>query len=254
MDSELEGKVVFLTGASAGIGAAIAELLVKNGLKVVGVARRINRLNQLKEKLSKASGQFYPIQCDLSKESEIISAIEWTKKNLNGIDILINNAGLSRDTNLLNGNTEDWRMILEVNVLGLCIATREAIRSMNDRKVSGHIIHVNSMGGHFCPITVGHLLSMYVASKHAVTALAETLRLELARTQQKIKVTSISPGLVKTEFLEKCGVLGSDLGIPMNDFLALEPEDVAKAILYVIKTPPNIEITELMIRSTGEVF
>ncbi|XP_044731173.1 farnesol dehydrogenase-like [Chrysoperla carnea] len=249
------GAVAVVTGASAGIGESIAIELVKKGLKVVGLARRIDRLNKLKEDLKNESGEFHPIKCDMTIEEDILAAFQWTRNNLGGVNLLVNNAGTSRHSNLTEGKTSDWKTVIDLNLLGLCIATREAVKIMTENDVAGLIIHINSVAGHFPLTSQAPTLNVYGASKYAVTSVAETLRLELAAKKSKIRVTSISPGVVKTEILQASGLdkIESIRDI-MKTIPALEPVDVANAVLYLMTTPPSVNVTELTIRPTGETL
>ncbi|XP_044733703.1 farnesol dehydrogenase-like [Chrysoperla carnea] len=237
------GKVAVITGSSAGIGATISKELVKRGMKVVGLARRLERLEDLKKQLSNESGQFYSLQCDIRNEKEILNAFEWVEKNLGGVDVLVNNAGLMQITTLSDGDIEKWKTVLDTNVLGLCIATREAVKSMKKRAVSGHIIHINSLAGHRVVPQVASTFNVYFASKFAVRALAETLRFELAHSKLKIKVCNISPGYVEhTEFL----IAGGATEIPefVKNASYLIPENIAEAVVYVLSTPPNVDVSD----------
>ncbi|XP_021929710.1 farnesol dehydrogenase-like [Zootermopsis nevadensis] len=229
------GRVAVVTGASSGIGAAIAEELVKKGLKVVGLARRQERIQELSKSLKSAKGKLYAVKCDVSKESDVQGAFKWVKDNLGGVDILVNNAAAGYDTSLINGSTEEMKKMLDLNVLGLSVCTKEALQSMKERGVDdGHIIHINSLAGHMPP---GEKYAIYYATKHAVTALTEGLRRELVKQNSKIRVTSLSPGLVKTEmppqaFLDACPYLNA--------------EDIADGVLYVLGTPPHVQVLELI--------
>ncbi|KAF2886866.1 hypothetical protein ILUMI_19307 [Ignelater luminosus] len=180
-------KVAIVTGASSGIGAAIVEQLVEAGLKVVGLARRKERLEELSKHLEGKKGKFYAYSADISKEEDILKAFQWVKDNLGPVHILVNNAGVTRVTNLTDGNTEFWKEVLDTNVLGLCIATREAVKDMRANNVDGHIIHINSIAGHYVPAFPN--TNVYAGSKYAVTALTETLRQELNSIGSKIKIT-----------------------------------------------------------------
>ncbi|XP_018572842.1 farnesol dehydrogenase [Anoplophora glabripennis] len=243
------GKVAVVTGASSGIGAAIAEELVKQGVKVVGLARRLDRMEALAKKLSGKKGKLYPLKTDISKEEDILNAFKWVKENLGPVHILINNAGIVGQTNLTDGDTEVWKNIFNVNVLGLCIATREAIRDMKANNVNGHIIHINSIAGHQVIDFPG--LNVYPASKFAVTALAETLRLELLNMKSKIKITNLSPGPVATE-------IGQDNNMKdlmqkfIDDKQMIEADNIADAVVYALSTPPHVQIQELTVRAVIE--
>ncbi|KAF2889127.1 hypothetical protein ILUMI_06844 [Ignelater luminosus] len=246
-----KGKVAVVTGASAGIGAAAVEKLVDTGLKVVGLARRKEKLDELSKKLQNKPGKFYSFKADVSNENDIIEAFTWIKKNVGPVSILINNAGVSKNTNLVDGEAKDWKAVLDINVLGLCIATREAIKHMRASNIDGHIIHINSVTGHI--VTSIPQLNVYPASKYAVTALTETLRQELNSIGSKIRITSLSPGSVKTEFREAGGYETSE---EVKKFFDKAPmltgEDIADAIIYILSTPPHVQIHELTIKPVGE--
>ncbi|XP_069683492.1 dehydrogenase/reductase SDR family member 11-like isoform X2 [Periplaneta americana] len=180
------GRVAVVTGASAGIGAAIAQELVKKGLKVVGLARRVERVQELETDLKSEPGQLFPLKCDVTKEHEVKEAFKWIDSSLGGVDILVNNAGVASDNSLSEGPVEHWRSILDLNVLALSICTKEALQSMKGRGLDdGHIVHINSIAGHGFPTR----LFMYAASKHAVTALTEGLRRELVNQKSRIRVS-----------------------------------------------------------------
>nr|ARE68913.1 farnesol dehydrogenase [Epicauta chinensis] len=241
-------KVAIVTGASAGIGAAIAAKLVEEGLQVVGLARRVDRIEALSKQLSGKSGKLYAYKTDMTKEDDILNAFKWVTDHVGPVSILINNAGIVQPTDLMNGDTDKWRKTFDTNVLGLCIATREAIKIMQTNNIDGHIVHINSVAGHKIPNAPN--LNVYPASKHAVTALTETLRLDLIRIGSKIKISSISPGFVTTEIIEANNIqIDKNRSIP-----ALDAVDVANAVLYVLSTPPNVQVHELIIKPLGEIF
>ncbi|KAH1024571.1 hypothetical protein HUJ05_004033 [Dendroctonus ponderosae] len=233
------GKVAVVTGASSGIGAGIVEALVSNGLIVAGLGRRVEAIESLAQKLAGSKGKLIAFKCDMTKEDEIVSTLQQIISKLGPISVLINNAGLSRTGSLINGDPKSWKTVLETNVLGLCIATKQAIQNMIANQTLGHIIHINSVVGHTVMNIPG--FDMYGPSKYAVTALAETLRLEINREKLQIKITndvtwtvtvlqSVSPGYVKTNF---------EFPINVDNMLGLESEDVADAVIYALSTPPH---------------
>lgn len=187
------GKVAVVTGASSGIGAAIAIDLVKSGINVVGLARRLERVEALKDSIPEtATAKLYPMKCDLTNEDDIKNVFAWVENNLGGVDILVNNAGIIRTMNLLDqNNTEDLRATIDTNILAVVLCTREAFHSMRNRAVDGHIVHINSCAGHSIPYFVGMYPSfnIYPSTKFAVTAMTEVLRQELQSFKTKIKVT-----------------------------------------------------------------
>ncbi|CAG2059212.1 unnamed protein product, partial [Timema podura] len=182
------GRVALVTGASAGIGAAIVRELVKNGLIVVGLARRAELIEELSAELKGAPGKLHALKGDVSKEEDILAAFDWVKKNLGRIDVLVNNAGVLYLSMLTDGETSHWKQIFDLNVIGLSICTREAFKLMKEKGVDdGHIIHINSIDGHMPVKFPG--MAHYFASKHAVTVLTEGLRRELVQLGSKIRVT-----------------------------------------------------------------
>lgn len=187
------GKTAVVTGASSGIGAAIVVDLIKAGVNVVGLARRKERIEALRESLpASATGKLYAIKCDLTQESDIKSAFSWIEENLGGTDILVNNAGIIKTMNLLDAeNTNDLRETIDTNILAVVICSREAFNSMKKRDVNGHIIHINSCAGHVIPYFVGQYPSfnIYPSTKFAVTAMTEVMRQELQSFGTKVKVT-----------------------------------------------------------------
>ncbi|KAL1506597.1 hypothetical protein ABEB36_005928 [Hypothenemus hampei] len=186
------GKVAIVTGASVGIGHAIVTELVKHGVIVAGLARRVELIEQHAKVLEDEPGKLYPFKCDMTLEEEIVSTFNTILSELGDIYILVNNAGLCLSTDLINGDTQKWKTCLDTNILGLCIATREAAKNMIAKEIRGHIIHINSIVGHEqLPIPN---LNVYTATKHAVTGLTGTLINDLARENIPIKDTSISPG------------------------------------------------------------
>lgn len=156
-------------------------------VKVVGLARRVERVEELAKQLEGAKGKLHPLKADVTKEEDILAAFDWTSKNLGPVHILINNAGIVQQTTLVEGETEKWKKVFDTNVLGLCVATREAVKVMKANKIDGHIIHINSIAGHSAINIPG--VNVYPASKHAVTALTETLRQELNHLGLKIRIT-----------------------------------------------------------------
>ncbi|KAJ8932631.1 hypothetical protein NQ314_014561 [Rhamnusium bicolor] len=239
------GKVAIVTGASSGIGAAIAEQLVEHGLQVVGLARRKERIEQLAEKLIGEKGKLFAIKTDISKEEDILNAFKWVKENLGPVHILVNNAGIGVPKNLTDGDTEDWKKLFQVNVMGPCIATREAVRDMRANNVDGHIIHINSIAGN--QILNIPNLNVYSASKFALRALAETLRLELNNLKLKIKITNLSPGAVNTEIIPQEMRESEVFKKLIEEKQFMEGADIADSVIYVLSTPPHVQVKFLNI-------
>ncbi|KAJ3664441.1 hypothetical protein Zmor_000005 [Zophobas morio] len=244
------GKVAIVTGASSGIGAAIADALVENGLLVVGVARRNELIEKRAKELSDKKGKLYAFKADLSREDEILSAFKWTEDNLGHVHVLVNNAAFLSEELLTEGNTETWRRGFDINVIALCVATREAVKIMRKNDIKGHIVHINSISGHEVVALPGS--NVYSATKFAVTALTETLRQELNTLGSKIRVTSVSPGLVVSEMTVLAKDISDERRKIMEDRPILQAEDIADGVVYVLSTPEHVQVHELTIKPVGE--
>ncbi|XP_060563185.1 dehydrogenase/reductase SDR family member 11-like isoform X1 [Ruditapes philippinarum] len=245
------GRVALVTGASAGFGESIAKRLVEYGMKVVGCARNIEKIQSLSESLKDSKGSLTAIRCDISKEDEILAMFEKIKKDLGGVDVCINNAGLSYNAPLLSGTTEQWRHMLDINVLGLCICSREAVKSMRERGVDdGHIVLMSSMSGHRVVPNASHI-HFYAATKFAVKALTEGLRNEVCALKSHIRVTSISPGLAKTEFSHR--LFKDDLEQAdkrYSGIQAMTADDVTDSVIYALAAPTHVQVHDILVRPT----
>ncbi|XP_037938581.1 farnesol dehydrogenase-like [Teleopsis dalmanni] len=243
-------KVAVVTGASSGIGAACCKTLVTKGMIVVGLARRFELMeSELRAKLPlELRDRFYPVKCDVRQEEDIIRSFAWVEQTLGGVDVLVNNAGIARQTQIVAPqNTADLRAVVETNIMGVALCTREAFRSMKNRRVDGHVVVINSLAGHSVVQVPGFSYNIYPPTKHAITAMTEVLRQEFLLHETKIKITSISPGATDTDIYGDKGNIATD--IPL-----LDPDNVADAIAYCIQTPPHVQIHELTIKPVGEKF
>ncbi|XP_048762541.2 dehydrogenase/reductase SDR family member 11-like isoform X2 [Ostrea edulis] len=245
------GRVALVTGSSVGIGAGITRALVKHGMKVVGCARNVKQIEEIQNELKSEKGQLIPMKCDLTKEDEILAMFRRIQTELGGVDVCINNAGLAHCAPLLSGNTADWRNMLEVNVLGLCICTREAFQQMKKNGVDdGHIFLINSMSGHrVIPNTNGHF---YSATKYAVSGLLEGIRNELREMKSHIRVTAVSPGMVRTEFEIRRTKSREEGERIYSEYKCLEAEDLADAVVYALSAPPHVQIHDILLRPTEQ--
>lgn len=175
-----------------GIGAQISIDLANAGMIVVGLARRVDRTEHLRSQISTTTtGALHPIRCDVTSEADIKKAFAWVIDNFGGIDVLVNNAGVSRHFKLIDAdNTRLVREIIDTNVMGVVWCTREAFQSMKNRGVDGHIIIINSIAGHSVPNLpeVGSF-NAYAPSKYAITAMTEVLRQEFFNEGTRVKIT-----------------------------------------------------------------
>ncbi|XP_076677127.1 dehydrogenase/reductase SDR family member 11-like [Andrena cerasifolii] len=241
-------KVALITGANSGIGKCLVECMVGKGMKVVGIARRVDKIKAFADELKSKPGKLFPLQCDLSNQSDILRVFEWIEKNLGCIDILVNNAAINMDITLQTGEMEDWKKIFDVNFLGLTCITKEALKLMKKKGMNnGIIVNINDVCGLKVPITCDRPVSpAYISSKFALTALTECLRSELAQLESNIKVISISPGLVETEMTAQW--------LKENPRLALKPKDVSDCIFFAMQTPETVLIKDLVVTPIREAM
>ncbi|MFA5677555.1 MAG: SDR family oxidoreductase [Pseudomonas sp.] len=245
MANNIEGKVALITGASSGIGAATAAALLDAGAKVVVTARRVDRLRQLGEKLGAGDDRFLAIAADIRNEAELESLIAKTLEWGGRLDILLNNAGLSRGNSHETISPEDIHLILDTNVFALSNLSRLAIPAL--KKSKGDIINISSTAA----ISLIPGTAVYAASKAAVAAFSEVLRKELCG--EGVRVTTIYPGLVKTEFFDAFEETKKANLMKMAEAIeALDAQDLADTILFTLTRPAHVNLNEIVIRPTKQ--
>jgi len=249
MTTSLAGRVAIVTGASSGIGVATARALAGAGMRLVVAARRQERLEALARELGTAGAEVVVVPTDMRDEPAIRRLFETARNRLGGVDVLVNNAGLGLAAPIVGGATESWRTMLEVNVLALCIASREAIDDMERRGVTGHVVHVSSMAGHRVP---GVESAVYSATKFAVRALTEGMRRELRARRSPIRVSAVSPGYVDTEFAEVFAGSAEAARARSPHVEMLEADDVAAAALWILTRPPHVQVHDVLMRPTQQ--
>lgn len=237
------GRVALVTGASSGIGRATARALARHGLRVALCARRTGALDDLSSELEKDTEVLWQA-ADVRREEDILHLFGGIRERWGGVDVLINNAGLGLHAPLVDGETDAWREMLELNLLGLCICTREAVRDMRARGDDGHVIHVSSMAAHRVPTGAG----VYAATKFGVRALTEGLRQELRELESPIRVSAVSPGYVETEFAERYFGSAEAAERLYGRLRVLRAEDVADAIVWLLSRPPHVQVHDILMR------
>ena len=240
----MSSKNIIVTGATSGIGWSIAMLLCQKGHHVIALGRRSERLELLRQSLIKAQGSLQTFSIDLRD----MNAIAHIFDQLPSIDVLINNAGLGHASSLIDGDPNDWRETLDVNVLALSVCTQKAVQNMMANDISGNIIHISSMSAHRVPTGSG----MYSASKFAVRSLTEGLRKELRERNLPIRVTSISPGFVETEFAERYHKSKEKSQEIYGQYQVLHAQDIAHQVDMLINLPPHVEIHDILMRPTQQ--
>jgi NADP-dependent 3-hydroxy acid dehydrogenase YdfG len=243
----LSGRVALVTGASSGIGEATAVALAEAGAAVAIGARRQDRLDDLAARLGEAGAEVATLDLDVTDEASCRDAVDRTRRELGGLDVLVNNAGLMLLGTIVGADTEDWRRMVDTNVLGLMYMTHAAIDGMLEQG-SGDVVNISSTAGRTARAGVG----VYNASKWAVNAFSESLRQEV--TARGVRISLVEPGAVVTELRShitqpeaKAAALAHSEGMR-----SLQPEDVARAIVYVVTQPPHVAVNEVLVRPTDQ--
>lgn len=240
-------KIALITGATAGIGEATARLLARNGFHLILNGRRTERLEALKQELSSTGAQIHCAACDIRDRAAVTAMINDLPDAFKQIDVLINNAGLGLGLGPINeGDPDDWDTMIDTNIKGLLNVTHAVLPDMIARK-SGHIVNLGSIAGK--EVYAGG--NIYCMTKHAVDAITKALRIDLL--PHSIRVTSVDPGMVETEFnvvrfkgdREKAKARYAGLRV-------LDPVDVADAILFAVTRPPHVCINDLVIMPTAQ--
>jgi NADP-dependent 3-hydroxy acid dehydrogenase YdfG len=246
----LQNKVALVTGASSGIGYATALALSKAGAHVAVGARRIERLKDLENEISKIRGaEFLVHALDVTNKANCNSFVDGAMKKWGTIDILVNNAGLMPLSFFRNNKFDEWERMIDVNLKGVLYCTSAVIPHML-KKDSGHIVNMSSVAGRI--VFAGG--TVYCATKHAITAFSEGLRLEFS-SRSKIRVTCVEPGVVSTELLETITDESMTRFIEASKKMeSLQAHDIADAILYAVQAPSHVNVNEILIRPTQQVM
>ncbi len=248
MANDLRGRVAVVTGASSGIGAATARALAESGAAVALLARRRERLEELRRDIVASGGRAEAFTVDVTRREEVEDAVRDSVEAFGGVDILVNNAGIMPLSSLEALRVEEWEAMVDVNLKGVLFGVAAVLPFMLERG-RGHIVNVGSVAGRR-PFKTG---AVYSATKFAVRALSAGIHLELS-AQRGIRVTDIQPGVVDTE-------LAGHIPDPeaRETFHArwegkrmLTPGDVAHAILYAVSAPDRVNVNEILVRPTDQ--
>lgn len=247
MAGKLDSKVAIITGASSGIGTATAIALAEEGAQVVLAARRIERLNEVAQKIEALGGKALPIVTDVSDETQVNDLVQKVNTTLGRIDILVNNAGIGGLGTIEDSDPAEWRRQFDLNVLGLLYATHAVLPIFKAQGV-GHVVNLSSVAGRITRAGMG----VYSATKWGVNAISEALRQEVHK--DNIRVTIIEPGLVATEFIDNITdpAAKQALEARFKAVTPLQPEDIARAIAYAVTQPPHVNVNEILIRPTQQ--
>ena len=248
MAEVLRDKLVFVTGASSGIGEATARAFAVHGAKLLLCARRLDKLEAMEAELRDlGAADVFNFELDVQDRDEVEGTINTLPDQWGKIDILVNNAGLSRGlTKLWEDDIQNWEEMIDTNVKGLLYVTRTVVPGMVARG-HGHVINLGSIAGHMV-YPNGHV---YCATKAAERSISDGLRIDLSGTP--IRVTSIDPGLVETEFSNIR--FRGDGDRAKKVYAGLDPltaDDIAETILWAATRPPHVEIQTVLITPTAQ--
>ena len=246
----LNGKIALVTGASSGIGAATARKLAENGVRVGLAARRLDRLEAIQQQIRAAGGDAVAIEMDVTEAASVNAGTEKLAAAYGAIDIVFNNAGLMPASDVETLKVAEWHRMVDVNVKGV-LNTTAAVLPYMIRQRSGHIINTSSIAGR----KVFPGLAVYCATKHAITALSEGLRLELSR-KHNVRVTCIQPGAVESELFEHVSDANyrNQMEKLKEEMTFLKAEDIADTIVFALQSPPHVDLAELFIMPTQQAW
>jgi NADP-dependent 3-hydroxy acid dehydrogenase YdfG len=251
MAETLAGTVALVTGASSGIGEATGRALARGGAAVSLVARRKERLDQLAGEIEGGGGTALVIQADVTDQAQARAAVEQTVKELGRLDTLVNNAGVMLLGPIVDAPTEEWDQMVAVNVMGLLYCTHAALPHLlaaaedEPRRVTD-LVNVSSVAGRRASRNAG----VYNLTKFGVNAFSESLRQEV--TARHVRVSIVEPGAVKTELWSHVRPEIRARGSVLDNIEALEAEDIADAILYIVTRPRRESVNEVLIRPTEQ--
>ena len=244
----LKDKIVFITGATAGIGEACAYDFAREGANLILCARRMEKLEEIISKIKKEFGvKIHYFQLDVRDKYAVEAEISALPDEWKNIDILVNNAGLAKGFSKMdNGDIEAWEEMIDTNVKGLLYVSRQVLPLMSARN-SGHVINIGSVAGH----EVYPNGNVYCATKFAVHALSKGIRYDLL--DKKIKVTTIAPGLVETEFSEVRFSGDKDRAKQVyKGFQPLVARDISDLVLFAATRPEHVNINEIEVTPTAQ--
>jgi NADP+-dependent farnesol dehydrogenase len=243
-------SVAVVTGANSGNGFAILKKFAELGITAVGVDIRTDAIDKLKGEMGDV--KIYSLVCDVTKDEPTEAAFKWVEDTLGGIDILINNAGMIKSIGTLEHEKpmSELTMNVDLNFTAVVRCARLAFKSMETRDSYGYIVNMNSVYGHYiAPITLMNV-GVYPGTKYAITATSEIMRRELIRKKnRKVRVTSVSPGLVQTNIFKAAEVHQETEDKLFNT--SLVPEDIADTVCYLLSLPYKINVNEITVRATG---
>lgn len=244
----VQNKVVIITGASSGIGAATARLLARNGAKVVLAARREQQLQLLQQEITQSGGQAVYQVTDVRQPEQLQTLVELAQKQFQGIDVIFNNAGIMPNSPISAVQTQQWNDMIDINLKGVLNGIA-AVMPIFTKQKSGHIITTSSIAGIKSFMGCG----VYGATKFAVRNLMEVIRQESATEQTNIRTTTLYPAAINTELLQ--GITDTAVLQSMTELykqVGISPDAIARVVNFAIEQPEDTNISELTIYPTKQ--
>ncbi|SEL98968.1 SDR family oxidoreductase [Parapedobacter koreensis] len=242
----LEGKVVVITGASAGIGKAIAIKLAESGVKVVLGARNTEQLEKVAKEIKTNGGEALFIKTDVNNKADLMQLVNVAVEQYGKLDIMVNNAGIARISRIDELDIEGWDEMIDSNIKGVLYGMAAAIPVFKKQQ-SGHIVNIISTSG----IKIVPTQGVYAGTKNAVRTITEAFRQE---SDGSIRITGISPGYIKTDFAVK-SVKTDEMKTAASkavEQMAINPEAIANAVIYAISQPKDVEVGDIVIRPSKQ--
>jgi NADP-dependent 3-hydroxy acid dehydrogenase YdfG len=241
--SETRGVAV-VTGASSGIGEATARMLARHGARLVVGARRVERLEALVSDIRAAGGTAEYQAVDVTKREQVEALVNRARRTYGRVDVVVNNAGIMPLSTLEQLKVDEWDRMIDVNIKGVLYGIAAGLPIMKEQK-SGHFVNISSLAGH----RVYPTGAVYSGTKFAVRAISEGLRQEVS---PDIRVTLISPGVVESELGATTTDAETRKRIDEFRAIAIPADAIARAILFAIEQPDNVDVSEMIVQPTGE--
>lgn len=242
--SEIDGKVIVITGASSGIGEATSSLLAERGAKLVLGARREDRLDALAKRIVAAGGKAVHLSTDVKKRQDVEALVNLACDRFGKLDVLINNAGIGPISMLDELRVEDWEEMIDVNIKGPLYGIAAALPVFRQQGF-GHFVNTLSTAG----LVIKPTMAVYAGTKNAMRAIAEGLRQEAGET---LRVTNISPGAVQTNFADSITNQEIKEATKRWASMAISPDAIARAIAFAIEQPDDVDVSDIVVRPTAQ--
>ena len=241
----IDGKVVVITGASSGIGEAIAVLLAQRGAKVVLGARRTDRLKALAEEIEKNGGTAAYIETDVTRRDDLQALAALALRKFGRLDVMVNNAGVAQLSLIDELDVEGWEEMIDINIKGTLYGIAAALPAFKNQG-SGHIINIISTAG----IKITPTMGVYAGTKNAIRTITEAMRQE---SQGRWRITGVSPGFVRTPFSDrmKNEILKDAIRERANQ-IAIPPASIAQTVAFAIEQPDNVDIGDIVVRPAAQ--